>query len=51
MGKLKDRLIRRIPEDVDTVLRVEAARENISVNDLVVRILTKEAKLLEKKRR
>jgi predicted HicB family RNase H-like nuclease len=51
MGKLKERLIRRIPEDVDTVLRVEAARENISVNDLVLRILTKEAKLLEKKRR
>ncbi|NIQ89711.1 MAG: hypothetical protein GWN86_29180 [Desulfobacterales bacterium] len=47
----KDRLIRRIPDDVDTVLRVEAAREDISVNDLIVRILTKEAKRLEKKGR
>lgn len=51
MGKLKDRLIRRIPPDVDTELRIEAARRNISVNDLVLKILTKEAKRLEKKRR
>jgi plasmid stability protein len=50
MAKQKERLIRKIPADVDTVLRVEAARKDISVNDLVVEILTKEAKRLEKKR-
>jgi len=51
MAKQKDRLIRNIPENVDTILRVEAARQDISVNDLVLQILTKEAKRLEKKGR
>ena len=51
MAKQKERIIRRIPADVDTVLRVEAARKDISVNDLVLQILTKEAKRLEKKGR
>jgi predicted HicB family RNase H-like nuclease len=51
MAKQKDRLIRKIPADVDTILRVEAARQDISVNDLVLQILTKEAKRLEKKGR
>ena len=49
MAKQKERIIRRIPADVDTVLRVEAARQDISVNDLVLQILTKEAKRIEKK--
>ena len=49
MGKPNNRLIRLIPADVDTVLRVEAARRNISVNDLVLEILAKEAKRLTKK--
>ena len=51
MAKQKERIIRRIPADVDMILRVEAARQDISVNDLVLKILTKEAKRLEKKGR
>jgi predicted HicB family RNase H-like nuclease len=51
MGKTNNRLIRLIPADVDTVLRVEAARRNISVNDLVLEILSKEARRLDKKAR
>lgn len=47
---VKDRVIRRIPLDVDQELRIEAATQNISVNDLVVKILKKEARRLEKKR-
>jgi len=48
---VKDRVIRRIPLEVDKELRIEAARRNLSVNDLVVKLLTKEARRLEKKRR
>ena len=51
MAEQKTRLVRGIPADVDTVLRVEAARKDISVNDLVLQILTKEAKRLQKKGR
>ena len=48
--EVKDRVIRKIPLDVDKELRIEAARRNLSVNDLVVNILEKEARRLQKKR-
>ena len=51
MEKTNNRLIRSIPADIDTVLRVEAARRNISVNDLVLELLAKEAKRLDRKGR
>jgi predicted HicB family RNase H-like nuclease len=51
MAKQKTRLVRRIPVDVDLALRIEAAKKDISVNDLVLQILAKEAKRLQKKGR
>jgi predicted HicB family RNase H-like nuclease len=41
--------IRGIPGVHYKVLKIEAARQEISLNQLVVNILTKEAKRLEKK--
>ena len=43
--------IRGIPGEVYRMLRVEAAWQEISINQLIVNILTKEAKRLEKKRK
>lgn len=43
--------IRGIPGVYYKVLRIEAARQEISLNQLIVNILTKEAKRLEKKGR
>ena len=43
--------IRGIPGEVYRQLRIEAASQEISINQLVVNILTKEAKRLEKKDR
>lgn len=51
MARQKTRLVRRIPVDVDIALRIEAARKDISVNDLVLQILAKETKRLQKKGR
>ena len=42
--------IRGIPGKAYKTLRVEAAMQEISINQLIVNILTKEAKRLEKKR-
>jgi predicted HicB family RNase H-like nuclease len=41
--------IRGIPSEVYKALRIEAAKQEISINQLIVNILTKEAKRLEKK--
>jgi predicted HicB family RNase H-like nuclease len=41
--------IRGIPGEVYKALRIEAAKQEISINQLIVNILTKEAKRLEKK--
>jgi predicted HicB family RNase H-like nuclease len=41
--------LRGIPKDVHRTLRIEAAKQHISVNQLILNILTKEAKKLEKK--
>jgi predicted HicB family RNase H-like nuclease len=43
--------IRGIPGEVYRQLRIEAASQEISINQLVVDILTKEAKKLQKKGR
>ena len=43
--------IRGIPGVHYRVLKIEAARQEISLNQLIVNILTKEAKRLEKKGR
>jgi hypothetical protein len=39
MARQKMRLVRRIPADVDIALRIEAAKKDISVNDLILKIL------------
>ena len=44
-----NRHIRYIPEDVDLVLRVEAAKRRLTINSYLLEILSKEAKRLEKK--
>lgn len=44
-----NRHIRYIPEEVDLVLRVEAAKRRQTINAYIVEILSKEAKRLEKK--
>jgi hypothetical protein len=44
-----NRHIRYIPEEVDLVLRVEAARRRLAINSYLLEILSKEAKRLEKK--
>jgi predicted HicB family RNase H-like nuclease len=41
--------LRGIPKDVHRTLRIKAAKQHISVNQLILNILTKEAKKLEKK--
>jgi len=41
--------IRGIPAEVYKTLRVEAAKQEISINQLLVNILIKEAKRLDKK--
>lgn len=41
--------IRGIPGAAYKTLRIEAAKQEISINQLIVNILTKEAKRLEKK--
>ena len=41
--------IRGIPGAVYKTLRVEAAKQEISINQIIVNILTKEAQRLEKK--
>jgi predicted HicB family RNase H-like nuclease len=51
MGETVYTTVRKLPKDVHKILRVEAAWQEISINQLIVNILTKEAKRLEKKRR
>jgi hypothetical protein len=43
--------IRGIPGEAYRQLRIEAASQEISINQLIVNILTREAKRLEKKGR
>ena len=47
--ELRATSIRGIPAQAYKTLRVEAARQEISINQLIVNILTKEARRIQKR--